>query len=223
MEILTVFNKNDNSLGGMDDALRIVERGEDPAVIINLVTFEGIKKVIYGSVIAIALISGQVRAQSSEVISGDFRHVPFVFSAFVEKLVELEEQRVSNGIKFFPAIASLGENVTSPNTQTEGSNSPASSPDQSNQPRVSVENQNKLTPEAAEHLEGLLWLMLFQFLVLFPLGIYFSMCVSPRILAKRKRWMKLYELKAKRFYRNNPDPHADYPMPRKTFCQWLWF
>ncbi|OVF55227.1 hypothetical protein B5724_09840 [Morganella morganii] len=63
--------------------------------------------------------------------------------------------------------------------------------------------------------------MLFQFLVLFPLGIYFSMCISPRILAKRRRWMRFHQLKANRFHRKNPG--KIYRMPRKTFCQWLWF
>ncbi|EMJ9774441.1 hypothetical protein RGO69_001205 [Morganella morganii] len=222
MRVLAVFNKNkqvgnggDHTLGGTDD------RNNSSVVPGKLV--KSTKKCVYGCVIAIALTGGQVRAQGSEVISGDFRHVPFAFSAFVEKFVEHEKQWVSGSIKFFSSIPLFGEVVASPNTQAERDHRPTSRPDQSNQTRVSVENKNKLTPEAAEHLEGLLWGMLLQFLVLFPLGIYFSMCISPRLLAKRKRWVKLHELKAKRFYRNKPEPKPDYPMPRKTFCQWLWF
>ena len=222
MRALAVFNKNkqvrnggDHTLGGADD------RYNSSVVLGKLV--KSTKKCVYGCVIAIALTGGQVRAQGSEVISGDVRHVSLIFPAFVEKFVESEEQRISDSIKFLSSVPLFGEVVTSPNTQAERDHRPTSGPNQSDQARVSVENQYELTPEAAEHFELLLWLMLFQFLVLFPLGIYFSMCISPRLLAKRKRWVKLHELKAKRFYRNKPEPKPDYQMPRKTFCQWLWF
>ncbi|MBT0384905.1 hypothetical protein [Morganella morganii] len=220
MRVLAVFNKNKQVGNGGDHALGVTDDRNNSSVVLGKLV-KSTKKCVYGCVIAIALTGGQVRAQGSEVISGDVRHVSFIFPAFVEKFVEPEEQRISDSIKFLSSVPLFGEVVTGPNTQSERDYRPTSSPNQGNQTRVSVENQYELTPEAAEHFELLLWLMLFQFLVLFPLGIYFSMCISPRILAKRRRWMRFHQLKANRFHRKNPG--KIYRMPRKAFCQWLWF
>ena len=168
-------------------------------------------------VIVVALSCGQVRAQGSEVITSNTRHVSFPVFTVIEKFIKEQEQRICNDVELLSLVSSSGEGMTNPSSQEKGKNSPK----ESNKAKASFEKQDQVTQEDIEHVKSFLIGMLFVSLVMIPLGIMFSECFSPRILAKRKRWMKLHELKAKRFYRNNPEKL--YVMPRKTFCQWLWF
>ncbi len=168
-------------------------------------------------VIFLALFCSQVRAQGSEIILSDMRYVSFSIYTVVAKFIKNQEQGICNSIELLPLVSSASEGVTKPNSQEKGKNSPK----ESNKAEAGFEKRDQVTQEDIEHIKSSFIGMLFASLVMIPLGMIFSECISPRILAKRKRWMKLHELKAKRFYRNNPDKH--YVMPRKTFCQWLWF
>ncbi|EMF8482753.1 hypothetical protein Q4Q94_14690 [Morganella morganii] len=219
MRTLTVLNKSEKTFSCVN-YVRNTDVVGKTAGVHNFATLPPNSKVsFYGCVIFFLLFAGKMNAESVKVrVVSD---INISGPVLPEVLSERQFHGVRNKIELLPFVPFFGEVMTSPDTESERSNSPASSPDQSNQARVSVENQNELTPEATEHFELLLWLMLFQFLVLFPLGIYFSMCISPRILAKRRRWMRFHQLKANRFHRKNPG--KIYRMPRKTFCQWLWF
>lgn len=176
-----------------------------------------IKQVIYSGIIAIALFAPQVRAENPEIIFSDFRHVSFPVPTVVEEFIQLQKQGIRNSIKLFAFISGTSEVMTKPSTQEERKNSPK----ESNETKAGLKKQDEVTKEDIDHVKSSLIGMVLSSLVMIPSGIIFSSRISPRILAKRKRWMKLHELKAKRFYRNNPDKY--YIMPRKTFCQWLWF
>ncbi|AUU38431.1 TPA: hypothetical protein ACKRTJ_002188 [Proteus mirabilis] len=214
---LTSFNKNHKVIDIGDHLCRVPNNRINPIVLIKLIAFKGIKKAVYGMVIVVALSCGQVRAQGSEVITSDARHVSFPVFTIVEEFIKKQEQRICNGIEFLSFVSSASEGMTKPSSQEKGKNSPK----ESNKTEAGFEKRDQVTQEDIEHVKSSLIGMLFASLVMIPLGIMFSECISPRILAKRKRWMKLHELKAKRFYRNNPGKY--YVMPRKTFCQWLWF
>ncbi|EOW0225180.1 hypothetical protein ACWB36_004030 [Proteus mirabilis] len=214
---LTSFNKNHKVIDIGDHLCRVPNNRINPIVLIKLIAFKSIKKAVYGMVIFLALFCSQVRAQGSEVITSDARHVSFPVFTIVEELIKKQEQRICNGIEFLSFVSSASEGMTKPNSQEKGKNSPK----ESNKAEAGFEKRDQVTQEDIEHIKSSFIGMLFASLVMIPLGMIFSECISPRILAKRKRWMKLHELKAKRFYRNNPDKH--YVMPRKTFCQWLWF
>lgn len=216
-----MFNKDKKLINYGKQTLMGFNDGINPVTLIKFIVLEGVKKTVYGVVIVIALTCGQVRAQSSEIISSNCRHVSFPVFTVIEKFIQYQEERVSDGVELFPSIPFLCKVIAEPSTKGEGGYTPANSPDKSNKNRIGIEQSNEITPEIAEHFYLILLGQLVVFLFMFPLGVYFSRCISPRILAKRKRWMKLHTLKAKRFHRDNPGKW--YRMPRKTFCQWLWF
>ncbi|HBC7462053.1 TPA: hypothetical protein KE092_003513 [Proteus mirabilis] len=214
---LTSFNKNQKLIDTRNEFFGTSNDWNISTFLINFIAFKGIKKTLYSMVIFLALFCSQVRAQGSEIILSDMRYVSFSIYTVVAKFIKNQEQGICNSIELLPLVSSAIEGVTKPNSQEKGKNSPK----ESNKAEAGFEKRDQVTQEDIEHIKSSFIGMLFASLVMIPLGMIFSECISPRILAKRKRWMKLHELKAKRFYRNNPDKH--YVMPRKTFCQWLWF
>lgn len=216
MELAT-FNQNQKIIDTGDQIIWGANNGINPVILVNLITFKHVKKTIYSVIVVIALSATQVRAEGPEIIPSNFRHISFPVSTVVEEFIQFQKQRVSNSIEFFSLVSLSGEVMTKPNTQEEGKDSPK----ESNKTEAGLKKEGEVTQEDIEHFKSSIIGMLLSSLVMIPLGIMFSECISPRILAKRKRWMKLHTLKAERFHRDNPNGH--YMMPRKTFCQWLWF
>ncbi|HHR6573357.1 TPA: hypothetical protein ACS8DH_000794 [Providencia alcalifaciens] len=179
------------------------------------ISIKSFKISVYSLLIGSLLSFGEVNAQGMEVEMAN--NVVVTVSKLPQVFSERDLHRIGNKIELLYFISLSSEVMTKPSTQEEGKDSPK----ESNETEAGLKKEREITQEDIEHFKSSIIGMLLSSLVMIPLGIMFSECISPRILAKRKRWMKLHELKAKRFYRSNPDKH--YIMPRKTFCQWLWF
>lgn len=214
---LSVPYKTQKIIYPWDHMGRIFNYRKNPIIFVKFIFFKSLKKIIYGCIVICTFSFCQVKAESSKVIFIDFRHVPYSFTAVVEEFIQFQKQRVSNSVEFFTFISSSSEVVAEPSTQEKRKDSPK----ESNKAETGLEKQSEITQENIEHFKSSLIGMLLASLVMVPLGIIFSSHISPHILAKRKRWMKLHTLKAERFHRNNPNKH--YSIPRKTLCQWLWF
>lgn len=173
----------------------------------------------YSLLVSSLLAFGQVNAQGVEVRVAN--NMVITVSKLPQVFSESDLHRVGNKIELLSFVSFSGEVVPKPSAENERHNSPANSPDKSDKNRVGIKQGDKATPKIANHFYFVLLIQLLVFFFMFPLGCYFSYHISPRILAKRRRWMKLHTLKAKRFHRDNPGTW--YQMPRKTFCQWLWF
>jgi hypothetical protein len=133
-------------------------------------------------------------------------------------LVEAEEQREGNFIKFLSFVPASGEPVAEPSTEYKRRQSPDNGPGESDKRGVGIKKQHVFTQ--SEILQILMWGPL-STLLMFPLGVYFSLYIRPAILEKRRRWMKYHDLKKKRFEQEHPEQH--YQRPAKTFCQRIWF
>lgn len=214
---LTALYKPQQIINLRDYIVRIFDYGKNPIIFVKFICFKGVKKVIYSCIVIYTFSFCQVKAESSKVVFIDFRHIPYSFTTVVEEFIQFQKQRISNSVEFFAFISGSSKEMTKPSTQEERKNSPK----ESNEAKAGLKKQNNVTQEDIEHFKSSLIGMLLASLVLIPLGIMFSECISSRILAKRKRWMKLHTLKAERFHRDNPNKY--YTIPRKTLCQWLWF
>ncbi|ATG18060.1 hypothetical protein CO695_17775 [Providencia alcalifaciens] len=214
---LTVLYKTQKIINLRNHIVRIFEYGKNPIIFVKFICFKSLKKVIYSCIVIYTLSFGQVKAESSKFIFIDIRHIPYSSTAVFEEFIQFQKQRVSNSVEFFAFISSSSEVMTEPSTQEKRKYSPK----ESNKAEAGLEEQDEITQEDIEHFKSSIIGMLLISLVMIPLGIILGSYISPRILAKRKRWMKLHTLKAKRFHRNNPNKH--YTTPRKTLCQWLWF
>jgi len=141
-------------------------------------------------------------------------------TAFNNALVvpELLPNHIGDGVKFFSLITTPGEPVTEPGAESKRRYSPDNGPGEGDKRGVGVEKQHVFTQ--SEILQILMWGPL-STLLMFPLGMYFSLYISPAILEKRRRWMKYHDLKKKRFEQAHPEQY--YRRPAKTFCQRIWF
>jgi hypothetical protein len=131
---------------------------------------------------------------------------------------EFFSNHIGDSVKFFSLIPASGEPVAEPGTEYKRRHSPDNGPGEGNKRGVGVEKQHVFTQ--GEILQILMWGPL-STLVMFPLGMYFSLYISPAILEKRRRWMKYHNLKKKRFEQAHPEQY--YRRPAKTFCQRIWF
>ncbi|EGM7736695.1 hypothetical protein OM306_25880 [Escherichia albertii] len=148
----------------------------NPPVFIALTSFQCVKKVIYGLLVTSCLSAAQVRAQSSEIVSGYMWHIPFSVSATLAEGVKDQEQFISDGIELFPLISIFGKPVSEPGAKSKSTNRP----DEGNKARVGIEQKNKLTPDDSHNFWRLLFVQVAAFLVAFPVGAYFSMRANLR-------------------------------------------
>ncbi len=210
-----MLDEREKALSSLYNFGNIRVKGNRAEFISRFSSLDGRKIALYGLLVCSLFSSGKVNAQSVEIEV--FSDMDITISQMPQILFKGNLHWIRNEIELFSFVSSSSEGMTEVGSQEKGKNSPK----ESNKAEASFEKQDQVTQEDIEHVKSSLIGMLFASLVMIPLGIMFSECISPRILAKRKRWMKLHELKAKRFHRNNPEKY--YVMPRKTFCQWLWF
>ncbi|WP_318828987.1 hypothetical protein [Providencia sp. PROV278] len=215
LKTLSMFNKSEKTLSGGSKFWNAyivfnISRG-----CFRRASVKSIKILFYGFLIAFLLSFGEVNAQGVKIKSVDNMVIPRC--QFSQIFPQCDFHWVRNKIEFLTFISGSSEVMTEPSTKEERKNSPK----ESNKAETGLKKQDEITQEDIEHFKSSLIGMLLTSLVMVPLGIIFSSHISPRILAKRKRWMKLHTLKAERFHRNNPNKY--YTIPRKTFCQWFWF
>ncbi len=212
---LAVFDKSKKVFCSIND-LRNISIKENHPQIIPVLPSKGCGRIATYCLLICSLLSfSKVNAQGVEVkIVRDVFISSFQFS---QVFSESHFQWIRNDIELLTFISSPSEVMAEPSTQEKRKDSPK----ESNKAETGLEKQSEITQENIEHFKSSLIGMLLASLVMVPLGIIFSSHISPRILAKRKRWMKLHTLKAERFHRNNPNKY--YSIPRKTLCQWLWF
>ena len=164
-------------------------------------------------------VGGGDRIQGVEFRSGNgYTKYGVSFPGQPSLLTEAKKQRESNIIKLPAFVPAPGEPVTEPGSQPERRYSPDYSPGEGDKRGVSVEKQHVFTQ--SEILQILMWGPL-STLFMFPLGVCFSLYISPAILEKRRRWIKYHDMKQKRFEWAHPGQH--YRRPAKTLCQRLWF
>lgn len=164
-------------------------------------------------------VDGSDRTQSVEFRSGNrYTEYGTSFSGQPSLLTEAKKQGESDIIKLPAFIPFSGEPVTRPDPQSERRDGPDNGPDKNDKGRVSVKENHEFTQ--SEILQILMWGPL-STLIMFPLGVYFSLYISPAILEKRRRWMKYHNLKQKRFEQSRPGQY--YRRPAKTLWQHIWF
>lgn len=164
-------------------------------------------------------VDGSDRTQGVEFRSGNgYTEYGASFSGQPSLLTEAKEQGESDVIKLPAFVPASGEPVTEPGSQPERRYSPDHGPGESDKRGVSVEKQHVFTQ--SEILQILMWGPL-STLIMFPLGVCFSLYISPAILEKRRRWIKYHNLKQKRFEQTHPGRY--YRRPAKTLCQRIWF
>ena len=166
--------------------------------------------------VGLALSFGQVKAENIKVKGGSAGLTTPSFES-VKLSPEKQLYRIGNSVEFLTSISALGEPVAKQSPQPKRNDSPR----KSDEGRVSVKEKHELTEDARHNFYQFLLTQLVAFLIMFPLGIYFSTHISPAILERRQRWMRYHQIKAKRWHRKHPG--ESYPMPRRTFCQWIWF
>lgn len=216
---LAMLNKSKKLFSGSNKLGNVSIINDESRWCFRWLSIKGFKVSGYSLLVSSLLSFGQVNAQGVEVRGAN--NMVITVSKLPQVFFKSDLHRVGNKIKLLPPISFSGEIVSKPSAENERRNGPVNSPDKSDKNRVGIKQSDKATPKIADHFYFVLLIQLLVFFFMFPLGCYFSDHISPRILAKRKRWMKLHTLKAERFHRDNPNEH--YMMPRKTFCQWLWF
>ncbi|WP_092554381.1 hypothetical protein [Xenorhabdus koppenhoeferi] len=206
-----MFNKFNERNSGREHVLWFSEGGNKSAIVISRTIIKRTKKLIHGGLVALIFFGSEVRAESSQVITADFGEVSLPICAVINEAVKHQEDFVSNNIELLPFISSDLELVSEINAKPERGYRPK-------QPKEGEVRLNK--GNSSSHDVSILLILILNFFCLI-FGVLFSFYISPMILKKRRRWMRYHSLKAQRFHHKYPDKY--YPMPRKTFWQWVWF
>lgn len=172
----TVLQMNKQAINSGDNGRWISDDRIDPVVFVGFTALQCVKKSIYRLLIVSCLTTGQVRAESSEILSGYPGHISLSIPAVITEGIKNQEQFISDGIELFPLIPVLGKPVSDPGANTKRTNRP----DERNEGRIGVEQKNKLTPDDSHKFWRLLSIQLSAFLVVFPVGAYLSMRTNLR-------------------------------------------
>lgn len=172
----TVPQAHDQLFKAGENFCWLPDNWSNPSVFIDLTRFQCTKKVIYGLLVISGLTAGQVRAQSPEILSGYPGHVSLSVPAVITERIQDQKQLISDGIELFPLISVFGKPVSEPGANTKSTNRP----DERNEGRVGVEQNNKLTPDGTHKFWRLLLTQLSAFAAAFSVGIYLSMRANIR-------------------------------------------
>lgn len=194
------------SYGGRD-----VWSGNDlPEFTAPRVSFHRRKIFLNGLLVGLAMSSWQVKAQGVKIESLFLSGNPTLLETFQ---FGREEQfnRVRNGIESIKSVSGERLPVTVPQSEPKGDNRP----DKRDEGRIGVEKKHEFTQWE------ILQILFMGAMPAVLLGMASGRYVSPRTIKHYERWMRYHEIKAKRWHRKHPQEL--YPMPRRTFWQWLWF
>lgn len=134
------------------------------------------KVFINGLCIGMLLAAGQVNAEKIEFVwNGPFRPEP------QQLLSEEQLNRIGSGVELLSFVPVLGEPMSKPDPQAKSTYRP----DERNEGRIGVEQQNKLTPDDTHRFWRLLLIQLSVFTVVFPVVVYISMRAN-----LRREWRK---------------------------------
>lgn len=209
-----MFNKCEKSFDSCN-GLRHIGRGESLSR--RCFCLVGISKrqvFAYCLLIGLSLPLGEVNAQGMEINRDGWKVSTSTFK-LAEFLPEKQFNGIRNGVEVLSSVSGELKLMSSPHSETERNNRPS----QVQEGDIGFDVGGKLN-NGIEHDNWLPWMLILNFFCLI-FGVSFSFHISPKILEKRRRWMRYHDLKARRFYRQHPDKY--YPMPRKTFWQWVWF
>ncbi|SXD31021.1 hypothetical protein [Klebsiella quasipneumoniae] len=131
---------------------------------------KGRKVVINSLFIALALAPSKMKAQCIEVKLPLYRN-NFSFPQALQFGGKKQLYGVGNRIEFIKPVPGERALIAIPQPKTKGNQSP----DEHDQGRVGIEQQNELSPDASHKFWRLLLIQLSVFAAAFPAGVYISM------------------------------------------------
>ncbi|MEQ5055771.1 hypothetical protein ABN154_28905 [Klebsiella michiganensis] len=171
----TVFRVSQKLLNCSDSGLSV---GSDNNLAGRCFTAGGIKRgkiIINGLFVGLALTAWQVNAEGVKVDaypSVSPTSSPEPSDLFLKERLD----RVGNSIEFIKPVPGERSLIAIPQPKAKGNQGP----DEHNQGRIGVEQNNKLTPDDTHKFWQLLLIQLSAFAVVFPAGAYLSMRANIR-------------------------------------------
>lgn len=204
-EIFSAINKN---FGGM----KFVK-----TINITAAIFTGLLICHEGLAEPFRFPSAEDSSKFGDIVRANLHNVELPFSGKSNFLHQLDSDWIGNRIEFLAPVSVNSQPVSDVGTKCKGSHCPY----ERDEGEICVEQKNELTPEGIHKFRQILLGLLLGTLTAVPMGMYFSMVISPRLREKSRRWRRYHTIKAIRWHRTHgwDEPYRE---PRKTLCQWLW-